>query len=106
MSRRASSAVGGEWETDYRTRIRKMPTRTAVDDLYDEVRRTAATRGRMCAIRLLRQKVPELGYAEVIEYVSAVQGGSVPGPLTAIAAEALVPGLNPVLRVHTIQPCA
>lgn len=33
-------------------------------------------------------------------------GGSVPGTLTAIAAEALVPGLNPVLRVHTIQPCA
>ncbi|MFE7077371.1 YrhB domain-containing protein [Streptomyces sp. NPDC057620] len=39
------SHVTGAWETDYRRRIRKEPTRTAVDDLHDEVRQ-AVGRGR------------------------------------------------------------
>ncbi|MFQ6198187.1 YrhB domain-containing protein [Streptomyces sp. NPDC000405] len=36
------SYLAGEWEADYRQRIRKEPTRTAVDDLHDELRRATA----------------------------------------------------------------
>lgn len=52
------SAVTGAWESDYRTRIRKMATRTAVDNLHDEIRQTSATRRRISAMHVLRQKVP------------------------------------------------
>ncbi|MCL6731044.1 YrhB domain-containing protein [Streptomyces neyagawaensis] len=98
------SAHTGAWEDDYRTRIRKTATRTVVDDLHDELRRTAATRGRIFAMHVLRKKVPVLAHAEVIEYVNAVQSGSAPAHLLAISTAALVPQLDPVLGVRTIQP--
>lgn len=44
------SAVTGEWEADYRARIRGLPVRTAVDDLHDALRGVAAARGRMHAV--------------------------------------------------------
>ncbi|WP_406469852.1 YrhB domain-containing protein [Streptomyces sp. NBC_01615] len=97
------SSVTGAWEADYRTRIRKMATRTAVDDLHDEIRQTTATRGRIFAMHVLRQKVPALAHAEVIEYVNALQSGSAQAHLVAISTKTLVPELNPVLSVHTIQ---
>ncbi|MDH2391151.1 YrhB domain-containing protein [Streptomyces sp. HNM0663] len=99
----AVSAVTGAWETDYRTRIRKTPTRTAVDDLHDAMRRTTATRGRIFAMHMLRQMVPALAHAEVIEYVNALQTGSPPAHLVEISTKALVPELDPVLSVHTIR---
>ncbi|WP_438490124.1 YrhB domain-containing protein [Streptomyces sp. S186] len=98
-----ASAITGAWEADYRTRIRKTATRTAVDDLHDEIRQTTATHGRIFAMRVLRQKVPALAPAEVVEYVNALQSGSAPPPLVAIATKALVPEPAPVLSVHTIQ---
>ncbi|MFE7568434.1 YrhB domain-containing protein [Streptomyces sp. NPDC057539] len=97
------SAVTGAWESDYRTRIRKMATRTAVDDLHDEIRQVTATRGRIFAMHVLRQKVPALTHAEVIEYVDALQNGSAPAHLVATATMTLVVELDPVLRVHTIR---
>ncbi|WP_328780033.1 YrhB domain-containing protein [Streptomyces canus] len=61
------SAKTGEWETDYRARIRGLPVRTAVDDLHDALCGVAATRGRMHAVRTLRQRLPMLSPAEAIE---------------------------------------
>ncbi|MER7928604.1 YrhB domain-containing protein [Streptomyces sp. NPDC096057] len=98
------SAVTGAWESDYRTRIRGMATRTAVDDLHDELRRTTAARGRIFAMHLLRQRVPVFAYAEVIEYVDALRNGSPPARLVAVATMTLVPEPDPVLGVHTVQP--
>ncbi|GAA4066511.1 YrhB domain-containing protein [Streptomyces shaanxiensis] len=97
------SAVTGAWESDYRTRIRKMATRTAVDDLHDEIRQTTAIRGRIFAMHVLRQQVPALTHAEVIEYVDALQSGSPPAHLVATATKTLVAELDPVLSVHTIR---
>ncbi|MFJ9432064.1 YrhB domain-containing protein [Streptomyces sp. NPDC101490] len=98
------SAVTGAWETDYRTRIRGMATRTAVDELHDEIRQMTATRGRILAMHVLRQKVPALAHAEAIEYVDALRSGSVSAHLVAIATRTLVPEPDPVLSVCTIQP--
>ncbi|RZU23512.1 immunity protein 35 of polymorphic toxin system [Streptomyces sp. BK239] len=96
------SAVTGEWEADYRARIRGLPVRTAVDDLHDALRGVAATRGRMHAVRTLRQRLPMLSPAEAIEYVSALLDGDVPARLVAVATKELVEPLNPVLAVKTI----
>ncbi|MGW2082216.1 YrhB domain-containing protein [Streptomyces sp. NPDC001939] len=97
------SAKFGEWEDDYRTRIRGLPVRTAVDDLHDAVREVAATRGRMHAVRTLRQRLPLFSPAEAIQYVSALLDGDVPALLVAVATKELVEPLNPVLAVETIQ---
>ncbi|MFG2858863.1 YrhB domain-containing protein [Streptomyces mirabilis] len=96
------SAVTGEWEADYRARIRGLPVRTAVDDLHDALRGVAATRGRMHAVRTLRQRLPVLSPAEAIEYVSALLDGDAPARLVAVATRELVEPLNPVLAVKTI----
>ncbi|MEU5485042.1 YrhB domain-containing protein [Streptomyces mirabilis] len=96
------SAVTGEWEADYRARIRGLPVRTAVDDLHDALRGVAATRGRMHAVRTLRQRLPMLSPAEAIEYVSALLDGDAPARLVAVATKELVEPLNPVLAVKTI----
>lgn len=96
------SAVTGEWEADYRARIRGLPVRTAVDDLHDALRGVAAARGRMHAVRTLRQKLPVLAPAEAIEYVSALLDGGAPARLVAVATKELVEPLNPVLAVETI----
>ncbi|MDQ0766940.1 YrhB domain-containing protein [Streptomyces canus] len=96
------SAKTGEWEDDYRARIRGLPVRTAVDDLHDALRGVAAARGRMHAVRTLRQRLPVLSPAEAIEYVSALLDGDTPVRLVALAAKELVEPLNPVLAVATI----
>ncbi|WP_371656830.1 MULTISPECIES: YrhB domain-containing protein [unclassified Streptomyces] len=97
------SYATGEWEADYRQRIRKEPTRTAVDDLHDELRRATADQGRIIAMHLLRQRVPSLTHAEVIEYVTALQAGPAPEHLVAAATKTLVPPLDPVLSVETMH---
>ncbi|MEH0418542.1 YrhB family protein [Streptomyces sp. B21-083] len=96
------SAVTGEWEADYRARIRGLPVRTAVDDLHDALCEVAAARGRMHAVRTLRQRLPVLSPAEAIEYVSALLDGDVPARLLAVATKELVEPFNPVLAVETI----
>ncbi|MEU5637114.1 YrhB domain-containing protein [Streptomyces rishiriensis] len=96
------SAVTGQWEADYRTRIRGLPVRTAVDDLHDALRGVAVTRGRMHAVRTLRQRLPVLSPAEAMEYVSALLEGDAPARLVAVATKELVEPLNPVLAVKTI----
>lgn len=97
------SAVTGEWEADYRARIRGLPVRTAVDDLHDALRGVAATRGRMHAVRTLRQRLPVLSPAETLEYVGALLEGDAPAHLVAVATKELVEPLNPVLAVTTIR---
>jgi hypothetical protein len=96
------SAVTGAWEDDYRARIRGLPVRTAVDDLHDVLREMAPTRGRMDAVRTLRQRLPVLSPAEAIEYVSGLLKGDAPVRLVAVATRELVEPLNPVLAVKTV----
>ncbi|MFF5366892.1 YrhB domain-containing protein [Streptomyces sp. NPDC013187] len=96
------SAVTGEWEADYRARVRGLPVRTAVDDLHDALCEVAAARGRMHAVRTLRQRLPVLSPAEAIEYVSALLEGDAPARLVAVAVAELVEPLNPVLGVKTV----
>ncbi|MFJ9795851.1 YrhB domain-containing protein [Streptomyces sp. NPDC101145] len=96
------SAKTGEWEADYRARIRGLPVRTAVDDLHDALCEVAAARGRMHAVRTLRQRLPMLSPAEAIEYVSALLDGDVPGRLVAVAAEELVKPCSTVPAVATM----
>lgn len=93
------SAVTGEWEADYRARIRGLAVRTAVDDLHLPVCEVAAARGRMHAVRTLRQRLPMFSPAGAIEYVSALLGGVAPARLVAVAIKELVEPLNPVLAV-------
>ncbi|WP_037857883.1 YrhB domain-containing protein [Streptomyces sp. NRRL S-340] len=97
------SAVTGEWEADYRARIRGLPVRTAVDDLHDALCEVAAARGRMHAVRALRQRLPLFSPAEAIEYVSALLDGDAPARLVAVATKELVEPLSPVLAVKTIM---
>jgi hypothetical protein len=98
------SWVSGAWEADYRARIRGTTTRNAVDDLHEEIRETAATRGRIIAMHLLRHRVPELGHPDVIAYVTALQASEpVPSRLVAVSTRALVPDPDPSLRVRTLR---
>ncbi|MGW3012203.1 YrhB domain-containing protein [Streptomyces sp. NPDC001219] len=98
------SERGGEWEADYRTRIRGMRVRTAVDALHDEIRELASARGRLHSVRALRQRLPALSPAQALDYVNTLQGGGEPSPqLVAVAAEQLVKPLNPVLAVQTVR---
>ncbi|MGW8687513.1 YrhB domain-containing protein [Streptomyces sp. NPDC055817] len=96
------SAVTGKWEDDYRARIRGLRVHTAVDDLHDALCEVAAARGRMHAVRTLRQRLPVLSPAEAIEYVSALLDGDAPARLVAVATTELVEPLNPVLAGETI----
>ncbi|MFC9622022.1 YrhB domain-containing protein [Streptomyces sp. NPDC056930] len=100
------SAVTGEWEADYRARIRGLPVRTAVDDLHAAIHAVAAAQGRMHAVRTLRRSLPVLSPAEAIEYVSALLEGDAPARLVAVATKELVEPLDPVLAVKTIRPGA
>lgn len=97
------SAVTGAWEADYRVRIRKQVTRTAVDDLHDEVRAVADARGRVHAMHTLRQRVPPLSHAQTIEYVTALLHGDAPAHLVEVTSGELVPSTDPVLSVVTIR---
>ncbi|MGX1541457.1 YrhB domain-containing protein [Streptomyces adustus] len=96
------SAKTGAWEDDYRARIRGLPVRTAVDDLHDALCAVAATRGRMHAVRTLRQRLPVFSPAEAIEYVSALLDGDAPARLVAVATKELVEPVNPVLAAKTV----
>ncbi|MGW6026967.1 YrhB domain-containing protein [Streptomyces sp. NPDC055099] len=100
------SAVSNAWETDYRVRIRGQVTRTAVDDLHDEVRAVAGARGRVHAMHTLRQKVPALSHAQIIEYVNALQHGDVPARLVEVSSRELVSPIDPFLSVVTIRRAA
>ncbi|MFD9607921.1 YrhB domain-containing protein [Streptomyces sp. NPDC059083] len=97
------SFLDGEWETDYRARIRGLPVRTAVDDLHDALREVAGPRGRTQAARTLRQRLPMLSPAEALEYVGALLVGDAPARLLAVATSELVETLNPVLAVKTVK---
>lgn len=96
------SAVTGDWEADYRARILGLPVRTAVDDLHDALCEVTDVRGRMHAVRTLRQSLPIFSPAEAVEYVSALLNGDAPARLVAVATKELVEPLNPVLAVETI----
>ncbi|MGW8327709.1 YrhB domain-containing protein [Streptomyces sp. NPDC055897] len=96
------SAMTGEWEADYRARVRGLPVRTAVDDLHDALCEVAAARGRMHAVRTLRQRLRMFSPAEAIEYVSGLLEGDAPAGLVAVATKELVEPLSPVLAVKTI----
>ncbi|MFD6415212.1 YrhB domain-containing protein [Streptomyces sp. NPDC060194] len=98
------SWMSGDWEADYRARIRGLPVRTAVDDLLDAAREECAARGRLSAARLLRRRLPALSPVQAVEYATALAAGTVPEPLVAAATCALVKPLSPVYAVHTIQP--
>ncbi|MER6690241.1 YrhB domain-containing protein [Streptomyces minutiscleroticus] len=100
------SAATGQWEADYRARIRGLPVRTAVDDLHDVIRGVAATHGRKPAARTLRRRLPALSPAEALEYVSALTEGDAPARLAAVAIRELVEPLDRVLAVETIRPGA
>ncbi|WP_412075981.1 YrhB domain-containing protein [Streptomyces xanthophaeus] len=97
------SAVTGSWESDYRARIRRQVTRTAVDDLHDEIRAVADARGRVHAMHALRQRVPVLSHTQVIEYVTALQHGDAPAHLVEVATGELMPPTDPVSSVLTIR---
>ncbi|MEU0227144.1 YrhB domain-containing protein [Streptomyces sp. NPDC006284] len=96
------SAMTGEWEDDYRARIRGLPVRTAVDELHDALRECATGHGRLHAARTLRRKLPIFSPAEAIAYVSALLDGDAPARLVALATKELVEPLDPVLAVETI----
>ena len=98
------SAGLGAWEDDYRSRIRGLPVRTAVDALHDEIRRIGADRGRMACVRELRRRLPVLSPAEAIQYATALLNGDAPVCLVAVATKELVKPLNPVLAVKTVLP--
>ncbi|MEZ0096318.1 hypothetical protein ABH925_007525 [Streptacidiphilus sp. EB129] len=97
------SAMQGAWEDDYRSRIRRLPVRNAVDDLHDEILRIGTDCGRMASVRELRRRLPALSPAEAIEYAAALVNGNAPARLVAVAAEELVEPLDPVLAVETIR---
>ncbi|WP_432158148.1 YrhB domain-containing protein [Streptomyces sp. bgisy153] len=97
------SAVSEAWVVDYRVRIRGQAVRTAVHDLHDEVRAVAAARGRMHAMHTLRQRLPVLTHAQVIEYATALRDGDPPLHLVEVARRELVPPVDPVLSVKTVR---
>ncbi|MFH9799536.1 YrhB domain-containing protein [Streptomyces virginiae] len=97
------SEIEGAWEADYRARIRGQAVRTPVDDLHDEVREAAAQRGRMQAVRILRQRLPILSPSQALEYVSALLHADAPAHLVAVAVEQLIEPMNTVLAVKTIR---
>ncbi|MFJ3659293.1 hypothetical protein ACIPPM_02360 [Streptomyces sp. NPDC090119] len=97
------SARPGEWEADYRVRIRGEVVRTAMDDLHDEVRAALAERGRIHAMHLLRQRVPALAHGQVVAYVTGLGQGEAPAELVEVVRRELVPPVDPVMAVHTIR---
>ncbi|MCZ0204402.1 YrhB domain-containing protein [Streptomyces sp. UMAF16] len=98
------SAKSGDWEADYRVRIRGQAVRTPVDDLHDEIREVAAAHGRVRASRTLRRRLPALSPAQSLEYVGALLVGGVPDHLVAVAVERLVQPVDPVFTARTVRP--
>ncbi|BDH06857.1 YrhB domain-containing protein [Streptomyces seoulensis] len=99
----AVSWASGAWETDYRVRIRGEVVRTAVDELHDEVRAAVAEKGRLPAMRLLRQRVPVLALSQAAAYVTGLGEGAAPAGLVAVVTRELVPPVDPVMAVDTIR---
>ncbi|MBJ3809265.1 YrhB domain-containing protein [Streptomyces flavofungini] len=99
----AAAETGDDWEADYRVRIRGQVIRTPVDDLHDEIREIATARGRIPAVRTLRQRLPALSPSQALEYVQALLHGEAPGPLVSVAAAQLTAPIDPVLAVRTIR---
>ncbi|MFG3043771.1 YrhB domain-containing protein [Streptomyces sp. NPDC048241] len=97
------SARSGEWETDYRVRIRGEVVRTAVDDLHDEVRAVLREQGRTHAMRLLRQRVPVLGHGQVVAYVTGLSQGGAPAELVEVVRREVVLPVDPVMAVRTVR---
>ncbi|MGW7454371.1 YrhB domain-containing protein [Streptomyces sp. NPDC054787] len=97
------SEIEGAWEADYRVRIRGQAVRTSVDDLHDEIREAGVIRGRMQAVRILRQRLPMLTPPQALEYVGALLHADAPAHLVAVAVEQLIEPMNPVLAVRTIR---
>ncbi|MGV9278334.1 YrhB domain-containing protein [Streptomyces griseosporeus] len=97
------SAVCGDWETEYRVRVRGEAVRAAVDDLHDEIRALAGAEGRLSALRVLRRKVPALSPAQASAYVTALRDGDVPAPLVAVAAAELTPVVDPCPKVNSLR---
>ncbi|MFE0630016.1 YrhB domain-containing protein [Streptomyces sp. NPDC058864] len=91
--------VMGGWEDEYRARVRGLPVRSAVDELDDRLRASAAARGRVFAMVELRERIPALTSGDALAYVTALQAGAEtpPRPL-AVVTEALVPYREPVLK--------
>ncbi|WP_260696786.1 hypothetical protein [Streptomyces sp. 130] len=67
---------------DSHGRIRGLPVRTAVDDLHDAARATAAEHGRLHAVRLLRRKLPGLPPSDAAGYARTLLDGE-PCPRTS-----------------------
>ncbi|MFJ3666984.1 hypothetical protein ACIPSE_11060 [Streptomyces sp. NPDC090106] len=88
---------GGQWEDDYRVRIRGLAPRTAVDDLPDEIREVAAARGHMHSVRTLRRRLPALSPRQALAYVRALLDGD------GVAPAELVEPFNPVPAAKTIR---
>ncbi|MYZ05962.1 hypothetical protein GT028_01030 [Streptomyces sp. SID2999] len=99
----AVSWTSGAWETDYRVRVRGEAVRTAVDDLHDEVRAALAERGKLPAVRLLRERVPALVLGQALAYVSGLSGDGAPPELVDIVTRELVAPVDPVMAVRTIR---
>ncbi|MET9762415.1 hypothetical protein ABZ016_25750 [Streptomyces sp. NPDC006372] len=98
------SALDGQWESDYRVRIRGLSVRTPVDDLHDEIRAVGAAQGHVRAVRVLRKRLPVLSPARALAYVRGLLVGDAPPDLVAVAVEQLVEPVDPVLAVRTIRP--
>ncbi|MBC9713093.1 hypothetical protein H9Y04_10980 [Streptomyces sp. TRM66268-LWL] len=94
----------GEWEPDYRARIRGIPVRTAVDDLHDEVRETAGLHGRLQAARMLRGRLRGLSPAQALRYADGLLGGRAPREFVTVALAQLVVPINPLVTARTIHP--
>ncbi|SEP02024.1 hypothetical protein SAMN05216267_10723 [Actinacidiphila rubida] len=55
-------------------------------------------------MHILRQRVPALSHAQIIEYVTALQHGDAPAHLVKVSSRELVPAYRPVLvRGHHSQ---
>ncbi|MFF3558549.1 YrhB domain-containing protein [Streptomyces sp. NPDC002574] len=68
----------GEWEDDYRHRVKGLPRPAAPDDLRVAVARVLAADGRVAAMRLLRRRATLLPLSQVREYVAALSRGEEP----------------------------
>lgn len=54
-------------------------------------------------MHVLRQRVPVLSHAQIIEYVTALEHGDAPAHLVEISSRELVPPTDPFSSVATIR---
>ncbi|MDX3075629.1 YrhB domain-containing protein [Streptomyces sp. MI02-7b] len=92
----------GEWEDDYRHRVKGRPRPAAPDDLGVVAARVLAAEGRVAAMRLLRKRATHLTLGQVREYVAALNRGEEPSE--DLAERAAGPrGAVPLLPVTTVM---